>query len=114
MRETSLSDIVQGWKSFTSKKINAVLGRTGKIWQADYWDRYIRNDEHYAAAVKYIQNNALGAPKRPGKTPIPAALRAQAQPFLSQIQKRMRARRPRSQEMSNVKVATGSTLLLGS
>lgn len=57
MRETSLSDIVHGWKSYTARRINQVLGRTGKFWQEDYWDRYIRNESHYAAAVEYILNN---------------------------------------------------------
>ncbi len=60
-RQTSLSDIVQGWKSYTARKINISLGRNGKIWQADYWDRYIRDDNHYAAAIEYIRNNPTKA-----------------------------------------------------
>ena len=32
----SLSDIIGSWKSFTSKKANKLLGRSGQFWQEDY------------------------------------------------------------------------------
>src|ERR1700730_2089888 len=38
----SLSAIVGNWKSFTAKRANAQLGRTGSFWHADYFDRYMR------------------------------------------------------------------------
>jgi REP element-mobilizing transposase RayT len=58
---TSLSDIVQGWKSFTARQINRLLGRTGTMWQADYWDTYIRDDDHLAQATRYIRHNPVKA-----------------------------------------------------
>ena len=35
----SLSEIVGSWKSFTAKRANATLGRSGSFWHADYFDR---------------------------------------------------------------------------
>ena len=39
-----LSSILGSWKSFTSKEANKVLGRTGRLWQEDYFDRFIRDE----------------------------------------------------------------------
>jgi len=55
--DISLTKIVHSWKSFTANKANEILGRKGKFWMEDYFDRYIRNDEHFYATVKYIQEN---------------------------------------------------------
>jgi REP element-mobilizing transposase RayT len=60
MRQTSLTNIVRGWKSFSARKINVVLGRKGKLWQEDYWDRYIRSPSHYAVSMEYILANGGG------------------------------------------------------
>ena len=56
-----LSKVVQGWKSFTARLINRHLGRTGTMWMRDYFDRYIRDDHHLAAAIAYIHDNPLKA-----------------------------------------------------
>ena len=58
---TSLSDIVHSWKSYTAKEANRFLGREGAFWASDYYDRYIRNDEHFSAARAYIENNPVNA-----------------------------------------------------
>lgn len=55
------SAIVQRLKSFTAKRIDAHLGRRGKVWQADYFDRFIRNPADYLNVVKYILDNPLKA-----------------------------------------------------
>jgi len=55
----SLSSIVHSWKSYSAKKANAVLGRTGRFWSGDYFDRSIRNDEHLAAVRSYIRENPV-------------------------------------------------------
>ena len=57
----ALSDIVQAWKSFTAKAINKRQGSRGVLWAADYFDRYIRDAEHYEAARYYIENNPVKA-----------------------------------------------------
>ena len=57
----TLTSIVGSWKSFTAKQANAVLGRSGAFWEADYFDRYIRSEEHFAWTVAYTENNPVKA-----------------------------------------------------
>ncbi len=57
----SLSEIMKKYKSFTSHEINRILHRRGQFWQEDYFDRYIRNYEHYEKTVSYIENNPVKA-----------------------------------------------------
>ena len=59
--ESTLSDIVASWKKFTARRCNRQLGRSGPFWQADYWDRFIRNDAHFESAIGYIDNNPVKA-----------------------------------------------------
>jgi putative DNA methylase len=54
-----LSTILGEWKSFTAHRINHLLKRKGPLWQEEYWDRYIRNAEHYQRTVDYIRNNPV-------------------------------------------------------
>ena len=62
-----IASIVKGWKSFTGRwamKNNAELelGVPGEhFWMRDYWDRYIRNMEHYQKVVAYIHTNPVKA-----------------------------------------------------
>ncbi len=56
-----LGDIVGSWKRFTAGKANQLLKRTGSFWQDEYWDRYIRDEGHFAAAVTYIEENPVKA-----------------------------------------------------
>jgi len=57
----NLGDILHAWKSFTSKAINKALNSTGTLWQPEYWDRLIRNEDHLAAGLAYIQKNPAKA-----------------------------------------------------
>ena len=57
----SLSMIIKDLKSITARKINHYLKRTGKVWQEEYWDRYIRDEAHYNNAVSYIRENPVKA-----------------------------------------------------
>lgn len=57
----SLSDVVGSWKSFTSKEANKFLGRAGRFWQPDYFDRYVRNEQHFLRVVEYIEFNPVKA-----------------------------------------------------
>jgi len=56
-----LSAVVHSWKSYTAKAANRALGRTGTFWQADYFDRGIRDQRHFAAVVSYIEENPVKA-----------------------------------------------------
>lgn len=60
-RSLSLSAIIHSWKSFSAKEINKSLARQGTVWQREYFDRYIRDDHHLAAAIAYILDNPVKA-----------------------------------------------------
>lgn len=57
----SLSAIIHSIKSFTSQETNKFLKRKGQFWQEDYFDRRIRNFEHFEKTVAYIHNNPVKA-----------------------------------------------------
>ncbi|CAN5315895.1 MAG: REP-associated tyrosine transposase [Pyrinomonadaceae bacterium] len=57
----TLSGIIHSLKSYTAQEANKLLGRKGQFWQEDYFDRYIRNAEHFARATAYIENNPVKA-----------------------------------------------------
>jgi putative DNA methylase len=70
-----MTEILQGWKGYTARRINRVLGRRGKLWQDDYWDRYIRDEAHYRKVVHYIESNPVkaGLVKTPDEWPFSSA-----------------------------------------
>ena len=57
----SLSEIVHCWKSYSANQINKLLNRTGQVWMMEYFDRYIRDYEHFDKVVNYIHNNPVKA-----------------------------------------------------
>lgn len=57
----SLSEVLHSWKFYTSKKINRILHRQGRFWQAEYHDRVVRDDDHYANTFRYIEANPVKA-----------------------------------------------------
>ena len=67
----NLAEIMHSLKSFTSNEANKMLGRKGRFWQKEYFDRYIRSARHFAKVVAYIENN-----------PVKAQLCAQAEDWL--------------------------------
>jgi hypothetical protein len=40
---------------------NAKPGRTGQFWRADYFDRFMRNEEHLSQTIDYIEQNPVKA-----------------------------------------------------
>lgn len=66
-----LAEVEHSWKSFTAKEANVILGRRGTFWQAESFDRVIRNEQHLANAIQYIHNN-----------PVKAGLVSQAEDWL--------------------------------
>jgi REP element-mobilizing transposase RayT len=42
-------------------KINHFLGRSGTVWAADYYDRLIRDEDHYYKCRSYIRKNPVKA-----------------------------------------------------
>ena len=56
-----LDRIVHSWKSYTAKEANRLLGRTGSFWAPEYFDRFMRDEEHLASTAAYIEGNPVKA-----------------------------------------------------
>jgi REP element-mobilizing transposase RayT len=52
-----LSGILQSWKSFSAKKANALLGRSGAFWQEEFYDHIVRDGEDFKYQVRYVLEN---------------------------------------------------------
>ncbi|MCO6509892.1 MAG: transposase [Aridibacter famidurans] len=61
MLNTSVSTIMRLVKTFSAKEANRILGRSGRFWNEDYFDRYIRNERHHNRVVQYIEMNPVKA-----------------------------------------------------
>ncbi len=59
--EFSLSEIVHSCKSYTANEANKVLGRSGRFWFQEPFDRYIRDYKHFEDTIDYIENNPVKA-----------------------------------------------------
>ena len=56
-----LPDIVHSWKSYSAKKANRLIGRTGQFWQAEPYDHLIRNEQDFCHQVEYVLLNPVRA-----------------------------------------------------
>lgn len=56
-----LKRLMHSHKSYTAHEANKILQRNGQFWMEDYFDRYIRNAEHFRNAVSYIEHNPVKA-----------------------------------------------------
>lgn len=57
----TLTSIVRPLKSYTSKFIHEALGGEGRMWQPDFFDRLIRDGEHFEKVARYIEWNPVKA-----------------------------------------------------
>ncbi len=56
-----LTTMVGSLKSFSARRINQIRGLTGvPLWQEDYYEHIIRNEDELNAIREYIFNNPLG------------------------------------------------------
>ncbi len=53
----TLSKVVAAWKRFSAIRINKAIGGSGALWQKDYFDRLIRDWDHFANVARYIRRN---------------------------------------------------------
>jgi REP element-mobilizing transposase RayT len=61
VNDRSLGDIVRSWKTFSARQANAQLARSGRFWRADYFDRFMRNEEHLFQTIDYVEQNPVKA-----------------------------------------------------
>ena len=64
LETATLAKIVQAWKSVTSRAINRILGRSGTVWQREYYDHLVRNDADLVRVVDYVLENPSKAKLR--------------------------------------------------
>lgn len=56
-----LANVVKAWKNFSAKAANQALGRKGRFWQREYYDRLIRNGDEFDRAIRYVIENPAKA-----------------------------------------------------
>jgi len=50
-------ELIGSWKGYSARRINERMGRSGALWQKSYFDRMIRDWEHFGRCVRYIRRN---------------------------------------------------------
>ena len=55
----SRSEWVKGWKSISARQIATKLKIDPPIWQADYFDRFVRSAKNYSAQWDYVWQNPV-------------------------------------------------------
>lgn len=103
----SLSEIMYDWKSYTTHVINKALNRKGKLWMMEYFDRFIRDNDHFQKVVNYIHNN----PVKAGLVADPTDWRwSSARSYLgSQVGSQVSAPAPTGLQVSGPASTTAST-----
>jgi REP element-mobilizing transposase RayT len=71
-----LADCMKTWKSISSRQIVRVHKVDPPIWQADYFDHFVRSPAAYAEKWEYVQQNPVrkGLCMRPEEWPYRGAL----------------------------------------
>jgi putative transposase len=62
-----LEHLLHSWKTFSSRNINRLVGRSGTLWQRTYFDRLVRDEKHFRNCVRYIRRNPEKAHLKPGE-----------------------------------------------
>ena len=56
-----LSRILNSLKGVSARRVNQLLGTSGKVWQEESFDRIIRNDFEYDEKMQYMWDNPVRA-----------------------------------------------------
>ncbi|MDR2511119.1 MAG: transposase [Bacteroidales bacterium] len=56
-KQHDLSEIIRALKTFSARRINELRNTRGAIWQRNYYEHIIRNDQSYQNISDYILNN---------------------------------------------------------
>jgi putative transposase len=57
----SIAEIMQAIKGASAHRINRALGRKGKVWEEESFDRALRREESIDDKIEYILGNPVGA-----------------------------------------------------
>ena len=65
MNGSSMGSVVRSWKTFTANAIGQLVRKANepvpRVWHPEFWDRYIRNEKHFANTIAYIHDNPVKA-----------------------------------------------------
>jgi hypothetical protein len=50
---------MHSWKSYTTNVLEREFGRVGCVWQPEYMDRIVRDDEELMQKAEYIYSNPV-------------------------------------------------------
>jgi REP element-mobilizing transposase RayT len=56
-----LSKVIESFSKFTARRLNTVMGRTGRFWQHGFYERMIRDDEELYNQLRYLHENPVRA-----------------------------------------------------
>jgi len=57
MEPHRLEAVIHSWKSFTANQMQREHGRHGRVWQGEYFDRVVRDEEELVQKFEYIRGN---------------------------------------------------------
>lgn len=57
----SLKEILERFKGRSARWINQLSNRSGRFWQEDWFDRWMRNEGELTKTIAYIRNNPVKA-----------------------------------------------------
>lgn len=60
-KRSPLASIMHSLKSYTANRANEILRRSGKFWQAESYDHWVRDDDELERIVNYIRGNPVSA-----------------------------------------------------
>lgn len=66
---SALPILMKNIKGSSAFEINKILGKKGVFWAAEYFDKLIRNEEHFNIVYSYIKNNPRNLAKEKDKLP---------------------------------------------
>ena len=66
-REWPLATVLHSWKSFTAHELVKSAAAAAPVWHEDYFDRLVRDAEHFENCVRYIRRNPAKAGLRAGE-----------------------------------------------
>ncbi|NBB78784.1 MAG: hypothetical protein GVY36_04970 [Verrucomicrobia bacterium] len=69
----ALSEIIHSWKSYTANELNKHLGRSGQIWQKEYYDHILRSANAAYRIAQYILQHSAAKNRLEAASTVAAA-----------------------------------------
>lgn len=70
-QRADLSGTVRRWKSWSARRINALLQRSGPLWRREYFDRFACSERQLGVMIEYVEANPVTAGLAPAAAEWP-------------------------------------------